>query len=117
MFSLLSFAQEKNNRPSSYNYRRGVEAIQNHNTDEALDYLNKEIEKIQKMGAVSTKAVKEEILKEMGLTTEKIKLIKDDVYGKYINDVKVATGKVKGKVRMGAGHYGWMGSFTKPFSA
>ena len=49
MFSLLSFAQEKNNRPSSYNYRRGVEAIQNHNTDEALDYLNKEIEKIQKM--------------------------------------------------------------------
>lgn len=74
-----------------------------------------EIEKIQKMGAVSTKAVKEEILKEMGLTTDKIKLIKDDVYGKYINDVMTATGKVKGKVRMGAGHYGWMGVFTKPF--
>ena len=74
-----------------------------------------EIEKIQKMGAVSTKAVKEEILNEMGLTTEKIKLIKDDVYGKYINDVMTATGKVKGKVRMGAGHYGWMGAFTKPF--
>ena len=74
-----------------------------------------EIEKIQKMGAVSTKAVKEEILKEMGLTTDKIKLIKDDVYGKYINDVMTATGKVKGKVRMGAGHYGWMGAFTKPF--
>lgn len=50
MFSLLSFAQEKNNRPSSYNYRRGVEAIQNHNTDEALDYLNKEIEENPKNG-------------------------------------------------------------------
>ena len=40
------------------------------------------------MGAASTKAVKTEILKEMGLDAEKLKLIKDDVYGKYINDVK-----------------------------
>ena len=30
-------------RPDSYNYTRGVEAIQNNNTEEALDYLNKEI--------------------------------------------------------------------------
>ena len=30
-------------RPDSYNYTRGVEAIQNNNIDEALDYLNKEI--------------------------------------------------------------------------
>lgn len=30
-------------RPNSYNYTRGVEAIQNNNTEEALDYLNKEI--------------------------------------------------------------------------
>lgn len=74
-----------------------------------------EIQKIQNLGVMSSKAVKEEILKEMGLTTDKIKLIKDDVYGKYINDVQLATGKVKGKVRMGAGHYKWMGAFTKPF--
>lgn len=30
-------------RPDSYNYRRGVEAINNNNAEEALDYLNKEI--------------------------------------------------------------------------
>lgn len=31
-------------RPDSYNYNRGVEAIQNNNTEEALEYLNKELE-------------------------------------------------------------------------
>lgn len=30
-------------RPDSYNYSRGVEAINNNNSEEALDYLNKEI--------------------------------------------------------------------------
>lgn len=30
-------------RPDSYNYTRGVEAITNNNLEEALDYLNKEI--------------------------------------------------------------------------
>ena len=30
-------------RPDSYNYTRGVEAIQNNNAEEALNYLNKEI--------------------------------------------------------------------------
>ena len=30
-------------RPDSYNYSRGVEAIKNNNAEEALDYLNKEI--------------------------------------------------------------------------
>lgn len=30
-------------RPDSYNYNRGVEAINNNNAEEALDYLNKEI--------------------------------------------------------------------------
>lgn len=30
-------------RPDSYNYSRGVEAINNNNVEEALDYLNKEI--------------------------------------------------------------------------
>ena len=30
-------------RPDSYNYTRGVEAIQNNNAEEALEYLNKEI--------------------------------------------------------------------------
>lgn len=30
-------------RPDSYNYTRGIEAIQNNNLEEVLDYLNKEI--------------------------------------------------------------------------
>ena len=30
-------------RPESYNYQRGVEAIQNENPQEALEYLNKDI--------------------------------------------------------------------------
>lgn len=35
---------QKFNRPDSYNYTRGIEAIQNNNADEALEYLNKEIQ-------------------------------------------------------------------------
>lgn len=83
-----------------------------------LDRLGKtpaEIKKIQDLGAGATSAVKTEILKEMGLDKEKLKLIKDDVYGIYINDVKAAAEKVKGRVKMGAGHYSWMGKLTKPF--
>lgn len=34
---------QKVKRPDSYNYNRGVEAIQNNNAEEALEYLNKEI--------------------------------------------------------------------------
>lgn len=34
---------DNNKRPDSYNYSRGVEAINNNNAEEALDYLNKEI--------------------------------------------------------------------------
>lgn len=30
--------------PDTYNYNRGVEAIQNNNAEEALEYLNKELE-------------------------------------------------------------------------
>lgn len=42
-FTLGMNAQDKMNRPTSYNYQRGVEAIQKENTEEALEYLNKEI--------------------------------------------------------------------------
>lgn len=34
---------QKVKRPDSYNYNRGVEAIQNNNAEEALEYLNKEL--------------------------------------------------------------------------
>ena len=39
----FAFAQNVK-RLDSYNYSRGVEAIQNNNVDEALEYLNKELE-------------------------------------------------------------------------
>lgn len=74
-----------------------------------------QIQKIQNMGEASAEAVKQEILKDMGLTRDKLKLIKEDTYGKYINDVKAATEKVRGRVKIGAGHYGWLGPLTKPF--
>ena len=42
MFSFYAFAQNEK-RPESYNYNRGVEAIQNNNTEEGLSYLKKEL--------------------------------------------------------------------------
>ena len=48
MLSLASHAQNK--RPDSYNYTRAVEAIQNNNVKEALDYLNKEVSDNPKNG-------------------------------------------------------------------
>lgn len=41
--SSMMFADNNVKRPNSYNYTRGVEAIQNNNIEEALEYLNKEI--------------------------------------------------------------------------
>ena len=74
-----------------------------------------EIYKIQKLGAKSIDVTKLEILKEMGLDKETLKLIKEDTIGNYINTVKNATQKVRGRVKMGAGHYSWLGPLTKPF--
>ena len=50
VFTLVANAQDNMNRPTSYNYQRGVEAIQKENTEEALEYLNKEIEDNPKNG-------------------------------------------------------------------
>lgn len=41
---------QKFKRPDSYNYTRGVEAIQNNNADEAIEYFNKEIQEHQDNG-------------------------------------------------------------------
>ncbi len=82
---------------------------------ERLGRTPEQIKKIQALGEDAVSAAKNEILKEMGLTAEKINLIKEDMYGNYINDVKIAAGKVGGKVKMGTGHYGWMGPATKTF--
>lgn len=46
----IGFAQNSIKRPDSYNYSRGVEAIQKNNTEEALEYLNKELSENPKNG-------------------------------------------------------------------
>jgi clan AA aspartic protease (TIGR02281 family) len=43
VFFTLSVCAQDVKRPDSYNYTRGVEALQKGNTDEALEYLNKEL--------------------------------------------------------------------------
>lgn len=73
-----------------------------------------EIQRIIGLGEGSTQAVKDEILKEMGLTAEKLELIKKDKTGQYIKDVKAAAEKVKGKVWIGAGNYSFLGPI-QPF--
>lgn len=73
-----------------------------------------EIQRILGLGEGATQAVKNEILNEMGLTAEKLELIKKDTTGQYIKEVKAAAEKVKGKVWIGAGNYSWMGP-VQPF--
>ena len=41
--SLTSVTAQKFKRPDSYNYQRGVEAVNNENTQEALEYFNKDV--------------------------------------------------------------------------
>ena len=75
-----------------------------------------EINKILAMDSAGAfSATKTEILKAMGLDSNKLKLIKEDMTGKYTDDVMKACEKVKGKVKMGAGHYSYLGPLTKLF--
>lgn len=49
--ALSANAQDKkNNRPTSYNYMRGVESVQNEKTEEALEFFNKDIQENPKNG-------------------------------------------------------------------
>ena len=47
LINITTFAQK---RPESYNYQRGVEAVQNKNYSEALDYLNRDLNENPKNG-------------------------------------------------------------------
>ena len=49
LWSAHALAQ-KIKRPDSYNYTRGVEALQNNNVMEALEYLNKEVNEYPENG-------------------------------------------------------------------
>lgn len=48
--SIMSFAQSNVKRPDTYNYNRGLEELRNENYEEALNYLNKEVESDPKNG-------------------------------------------------------------------
>lgn len=65
----------------------------------------------------ATQLTKDEILKTLGMNAEKVKLIKEDIYGKYVNDVEAATKRAGSKIRIGAGDYSSrIGKYlTKPF--
>ncbi len=45
-----SAENKKNNRPTSYNYLRGVEAVHNENKDEAIDYFIRDLQENPKNG-------------------------------------------------------------------
>ena len=48
--AISATAQDKKGRPTSYNYMRGVEAVQNEKTEEALEFFNKDIQENPKNG-------------------------------------------------------------------
>lgn len=50
MLLFLNVSITAQDRPNSYNYQRGVEAIRNENVTEALDYFNKDISENPKNG-------------------------------------------------------------------
>jgi clan AA aspartic protease (TIGR02281 family) len=53
LFLILTFVglnMMAQNRPESYNYQRGLEAMQNEKTEEALDYFNKDLKENPKNG-------------------------------------------------------------------
>lgn len=48
--SLTTVTAQKFKRPDSYNYKRGIEAVQNKNSEEALEYFNKDLSDDPKNG-------------------------------------------------------------------
>ena len=50
VISFGCLASQAYNRPESYNSQRGVEALQNKNYSEALDYLNRDLNENPKNG-------------------------------------------------------------------
>ncbi len=64
---------------------------------------------------ISSTLTKQTILEQMGLDAEKIKLISEDEFGNYADDVLKAAKKVGGKIRIGEGHKSFLGPLSKPF--
>ena len=73
-----------------------------------------EISSIINMGDGANQAVKDEILKELGVSKDLLEKIKKEGPAKYVDDVHAAVTKVKGKVKIGAGHYNFLGPI-QPF--
>lgn len=100
-----------------------VDSLSKVSEEKASNYLllkrlgksEKEIQKILSAGDRSSYLTKQQILKEMGLTSKEVVEIKNDMFGKYIDKVQKATKKAGNRVIIGGGHYNWMGILTKPF--
>lgn len=82
-------------RPDSYNYTRGVEAVQNNNPEEALEFLNKELAENPKNGYAFAfmallKNYSEEYGKALSAANEAIKLIptKDKEYQAFAYSIR-----------------------------
>ena len=73
-----------------------------------------EISSIIGMGDGANQAVKNEILNELGISKDLLEKIKKEGPAKYVDDVQNAVSKVKGKVKIGAGHYSFLGPI-QPF--
>lgn len=81
------FAKQDIQRPESYNYLRGVEAVNNNQLDEGLDFLNKEIEENPENGyafawIASVRAYKKEYGRALTAVNLSIKYLpkKDKTY-------------------------------------
>ena len=73
-----------------------------------------EITSIINMGDGANQKVKDEILKELGLSKDLLEKIKKEGPQKYVKEIQDAVTKVKGKVKIGAGHYNFLGPI-QPF--
>ena len=80
-----------------------------------LNRLGKSSDEISSiLNSSATAETKKEILKAMGLSVDDIKNLRGEISDEIIEKVLKATGKVKNKVRIGAGEYKWLGPF-QPF--
>ena len=91
----IGYAQSNIKRPDTYNYNRGVEAIQNNKTEEALEYLNKELEQNPENGyALAWIATVRNHLQEYGKAITAVNLAikhipkKDKTYKAFAHSIR-----------------------------
>ncbi len=79
-----------------------------------LEIPTEEIKQILSLGEGATAATKDKLIKALGLSLDDLKKLQGEVSEETVKKVLAATKKVKGKIRIGAGEYSWLGPF-QPF--